>query len=130
MEIIDDLIRLFDEYYEEKSKAKHNAPKYKEGHIFDEDKSVKWNREELSRVNTLIDTDNKAKQKEHFKNAKNIYEQIISKITEEYKINRKVAEIIYRRAEADGSESVYHMCCRISDFVELYDQFMEATKEN
>ena len=31
--------------------CKPNTPKYKEGHIFDEDKSVKWNRKEVKRLN-------------------------------------------------------------------------------
>lgn len=37
------------------------------GHIFDEDKSVKWNREEVERQNTLIRQQNKEAQEAKFK---------------------------------------------------------------
>lgn len=69
-------------------------------HIFDEDQSVKWNREQVELNNNLI----------------------IEKIQYEvgHRLSRKKAEAIWNRAYEDGhSFGFYEIRCRLSDLIDL-----------
>lgn len=96
-------------------------PKYNRGDVIDEDKSVKWNREEIERrINARTE---EVKRLQTLRNKlDNLYEKIAIKVlAKEYKISIKEACILWRKAYEDshssGITSVYHT------FVELADMY-------
>lgn len=98
-------------------------PKYKHDDVIDEDKSVKWNREEIERrINARTE---EVKRLQTLRNKlDNLYEKTAIKVlAKEYKISIKEASILWRKAYEDshssGITSVY------STFVELADMYEE-----
>ena len=98
-------------------------PKYKHGDVIDEDKSVKWNREEIERcINART---KEVKRLQTLRNKlDNLYEKTVIKIlAKEYKISIKEASILWRKAYEDnhsyGITSVYNT------FVELAEMYEE-----
>lgn len=101
-------------------------PKYNRGDIIDEDKSVKWNREEIERRINVRAEEVKRLQKLGNK-LDNLYEKtIIKALANKYKISVKEAGIIWRKAYEDshsfGVKYVY------DTFVELADMYEELRK--
>lgn len=101
-------------------------PKYNRGDIIDEDKSVKWNREEIERRINV-----RAKEVKRLKTLgnklDNLYEKtIIKALAKKYKISAKEASIIWGKAYEDshsfGVKYVY------DTFVELADMYEELRK--
>ena len=105
-------------------------PKYKPGDIIDEDKSVKWNREEIERrINARID---EVKRLQTLRNKlDNLYEKTVIKIlAKEYKISIKEASILWRYAYEDshssGVTSVYNT---FSELADMYEELRKAVNE-
>lgn len=101
-------------------------PKYNSGDIIDEDKSVKWNREEIERrINVRAE---EVKRLQTLRNKiDNLYEKTAIKVlAKQYKISIKEAGILWRKAYEDdhsfGVKSVY------DTFVELADMYEELRK--
>lgn len=74
-----------------------NTKKYSENHIFDEDKSVKRNKEMVLQKNDEI-----AKQIKEYKVEKNrlhtlFREDIMKSLVKYYNVNEKIAEVIYNK---------------------------------
>ena len=76
---------------------------YEEGHVFDENKSVKWNKEKVIRKNEQL--------KKEFNNAKveNFKNDVIEYILNNYEINnnRNIANMVYNMAYEFGHSSGY-----------------------
>lgn len=101
-------------------------PKYNRGDIIDEDKSVKWNREEVERrINVRAE---EVKRLQTLRNKlDNLYEKtIIKTLAKKYKISAKEAGIIWEKAYEDSHSfaitSVY------DTFLELADMYEELRK--
>lgn len=102
-----------------------SARYFKENQIFDEEKSVKWNREERER---RIEAANKKREeynKEQVRLNKMLKEDIIAAILNEYDFNEKQAEKIYDYAY---EEKHSHMNDMFYFIVELADLFKELQK--
>ena len=74
---------------------------YEEGHVFDEDKSVKWNKEEVIRKNEQLKKEFNNAEVENFKN------DVIEYILNNYEIsnNRNIANMVYHMAYEFGHSS-------------------------
>lgn len=78
---------------------------YKEGHVFDENESVKWNKEEVIKQNEKL--------KKEFNNAKmkreDFQDDVVKHILNDYKIdnNENIANMVYNMAYEFGHSSGY-----------------------
>lgn len=105
-------------------------PKYKTGDVIDEDKSVKWNREEIERRITA--RNDEVKRLNTMKNTlSNLYETVlIRELAKDYKISEKETKIIWSKAYDDnhayGITSVYNTFTELAD---MYDDLKNACKD-
>lgn len=91
-------------------------------HIFDEDQSVKWNREQVELNNKKYQSEVARLNTEKNKARDFVYNLIIEKIQYEvgHRLSRKKAEAIWNRAYEDGhSFGFYEIRCRLSDLIDL-----------
>ena len=105
-------------------------PKYNPGDVIDEEKSVKWNREEVERR-----MDARTKEKKQLRALHNelnsLYEKtMIKALAKEYKISEEEAGIIWAKAYEDdhpfGMMSVYDKFCELA---EMYEELRKAANE-
>lgn len=99
-------------------------PKLKEGTVIDENKSVKWNREEVERINALRDEElkklNTAKNLERTK----LEEEIVKKLADEGKITYAKAKKIY--SYAYSQDHSWGLGAVINTAHDLMDFFLEV----
>ena len=98
-----------------------NKSKYKENHIFDEDQTVKWNREEVVRQNELIDLEKKAYSNESNRLNNKLYDDAVNGLMEEYKFNKKQAEKIWNYVYAEKHShmnDVFYFAGELADIIE------------
>lgn len=91
-------------------------------HIFDEDQSVKWNREQVELNNKKYQSEVARLNTEKNKARDSVYNLIIEKIQYEvgHRLSRKKAEAIWNRTYEDGhSFGFYEIRCRLSDLIDL-----------
>lgn len=105
-------------------------PKYKHGDIIDEEKSVKWNREEIEkRINARTE---EVKRLNTLRNKlDNLYEKTAIKVlAKEYKISIKETSILWAKAYEDshssGVTSVYNT---FSELADMYEDLRKAANE-
>ena len=106
-------------------------PIYHRDQIIDEDKSVKWNREEVSRRRAA----RKVEEERLFvlrNELDSLYEKtLIKALAEEYEISTEEASIIWARAYADdhsfGLSSVYD---RFDELADMYHELCKVTKQS
>ena len=79
--------------------------KFAETHVFDEDKSVKWNREEVERRNQAIHDEWKAAQEAKGESYQNLYEAIYKYIMDEAVFGR---HFTYNEAKAIWQQTYNH----------------------
>ena len=90
-------------------------PRFKSGHVFDEEKSVRWNREEVERLNELYDKEKDRLKKaanKKFEEAKSLAKSFIQFHTE---CNENQASVIF-------SYVYEHYHSILSDFFEKLDE--------
>lgn len=101
-----------------------NRERFREGHIFDEEKSLKWNREEVDRRNEEKERGYNAYRDAVNNGEKRFEKDVIENLLEDFylKDNKKVAEKIYDKAYLDGhSGGMYEVLDKaidLADFVE------------
>ena len=100
---------------------------YEEGHVFDENKSVKWNKEEVIRKNEQL--------KKEFKNAKveNFKNDVIEYILNNYEIsnNRNIANMVYNMAYEFGhSSGNREILNETIDFASFAEDIVTEIKDN
>lgn len=101
--------------------------RYRENHVFDEDKSVKWNKEEAIRQNEA----NEVTVKEYHKKKDFLYnemKELFIKVTmSDYNLTHEQARLIYERAWRDGhSEGVSNVAYHLEELADLFVTVMEA----
>lgn len=105
----------FEEIYKNINNGKYEpsipypmARTYKPGHIFDEDKSVRWNREKLDEENAKY----KQEQAEYHaavqEGEDRFQNDILAYIKSEYKLNNAQAKIIFSMAYQYGHSSGFY----------------------
>ena len=116
---IDELIFLSNKYSDFSCKPTYK--KYKEGTIFDEDKSVKWNREEVAKRNLLYDDEVKNLNRQKNQMYTELINLIKRYITQETKVSDKQAtkiwNYVYEEYHSYGlTECINHL----DDLLELF----------
>ena len=101
---------------------------YEENHIFDEDKSVKWNKKEVENQNAKLiqEFNNRSKMKQA-----NFQEDAIEYILSNYEINnnRNIASMIFCMAYEFGHSSGYREVLQeIIDFAEFVENIVSEIK--
>lgn len=110
---------------------KKEFPIYHRGQIIDEDKSIKWNREEVERCRAAHEAEEKRLWVLR-NELDSLYEKTLMKaLAEEYEISTKEASIIWAQAYADnhsfGLSSVYDRFDELSD---MYRELCKITKQS
>ena len=109
---------------------KKEFPKYNPGDIIDEEKSVKWNREEVERRMTARAEEGK-RLRALYNELNGLYEEaMIKALAKEYKISEKEVGIIWAKAYEDdhpfGMMSVYDKFCELA---EMYEELRKVANE-
>lgn len=119
---------------------KEKFAKYKEDHVFDEDKSVKWNREEVNRKNKEYKEEQNRLIKEHKDEWDSMKNTVISLIAEELKSIlpgakaelihpdnlKKKADLIFAKAwERSHSYGMHEVLVEVEELVDFIDDFMK-----
>lgn len=123
--------------YEERIKAydkAENLPRYskkhkvKENHVFDEDKSVKWNREEVVRYNQAIDEENKALLEARYKAHEDAVQGILNYLKQEHQhvSEERIKKIYYWAWEKEYDRE--HRIDIVIDMVEEVLDIIETTE--
>jgi len=103
--------------------------KFSQGHIFDEDKSVKWNREEVERHNTEVAKQMEAYRKAVIQGENTFKEDVIAYLLDTYSINKAMAEKIFAKAYDDGHSGGMHEVLNIAiDLVDFVVDIMKLSK--
>ena len=112
-----------DVYFNESPKKKA----YSLNHIFDEEKSVKWNREEVLRVNDEIKEHNIKIREQRFRALAEAHNNIIKYLQNEYfTISRKKIENLYHLIYEEIFEDDY----RIQDVIDEVEKVLEIFSED
>lgn len=97
-------------------------------HIFDEEKSVKWNREQVDRNNTAYIKEVARLNTLRNKERDRIYEEIYTAIRQEvgHNLSRKKAIVIWNLAYEWGhSSGIGEICCYLDELIGLADELLE-----
>lgn len=78
--------------------------KYKEGTVIDEEKSVRWNREEVERCNLAYEAEAKRLQTIHREKITGYEDEIKSMLIEKYKLSRPIIDMFWARAYSEDHE--------------------------
>ena len=109
---IDELIYLSNQYTDFSCKPSYK--KYKEGTIFDEEKSVRWNREEVDRKNNL----RREKNQMYEKLVNLIYQYIIQETKVSKERAAKIYNYLYEEYHSYGlTECINHL----DDLLDLFE---------
>lgn len=118
---------LFEGAYDSKP-VKH--PVYlKSGHVFDEDKSVKWNREKVEDYNKNLEKEYHAAiaandtyaLKEKLKN------DIVDTLSDDYNVSKGAVEVAYYYA-MNEVPNMFELIDKIEEVLDLYDDMIAASK--
>ena len=122
-------VTFLDEFSSRPDKEKFPYPKT--GDVLDEEKSVKWNREEVLRLREAYNTE--ALRLNQIKNnmIREFEAKLISLLSKEYSITVKESEILYKYAyEESHSDGVYEIIDTYRDYAEMYDELKEIKKNS
>lgn len=102
-------------------------PKYKPNDIIDEDKSVKWNREEV--IRRIAARDDEVKRLNQYKiHICNLYEEgLVKKLAKRHNLTIAKSKIIWEAAYRENhSNGVFATLGAYEDFAELYNKVLKA----
>lgn len=116
---LEELHELADEYY--KFICKPSISKYSNTHVFDENKSVKWNKEEVERLNKLHN-DEAARLSTEKNNLFNKFVYSVKLyIIEETKVKKITADKIYNYLYSEyHSYGIHEVLNHLDDLLELF----------
>ncbi len=117
---IDELIYLSNQYTDFSCKPSYK--KYKEGTIFDEEKSVRWNREEVDRRNNLHQEEVKRLNREKNQMYEKLVNLIYQYIIQETKVSKERATKIYNYLyEEYHSYGLTECINHLDDLLDLFE---------
>ena len=128
-EIVKDYKETMDSYHKYVTEETSKYPKYLPNSVIDEDKSVKWNREEIQRRNDV--REQKRKDLRILENnIRNVYENaIVESLATEYKISYDEAKLIYDFSYTEhhsyGVSEVVDYCY---EYLQLYENLKNVRK--
>ena len=116
---IEELYKLADEYY--KFSCKPSIPKYRNACIFDENKSVRWNKEEVERRNSLHDEEAKRLRAEKNTMFNKLVFEVKLYIMEETKVKKAVADKIYSYLYNEyHSYGIHEVLNHLDDLLDIF----------
>ena len=117
------VIKQFNDIYFNESPKKKA---YSLNHIFDEEKSVKWNRAEVLRINDEIKEHNIKIREQRFRALAEAHNNIINYLKNEYfTLPRKKIENLYHHIYEEIFENDYRIKDVIDEVEEILDIFSE-----
>lgn len=81
---------------------------FKDGHIFDENQTVKWNREKVLSENQRIRNAKEAYRDEENRKNQQFRDDLLSVLQEEYGLSPACAAVVFSKAEDDGHWAGFH----------------------
>lgn len=99
--------------------------RYKEFHVFDEEKSVKWNREEVERQNTLIQEAKDNWWKEKGRLQKCFHEDMVEAIQNDYKFNEAQAKKIFEYVYKEYHSNIGDVFMYVDEICDLFEDLMK-----
>lgn len=100
--------------------------KVREDHVFDENLSVKKNREMAVEHNARVDAQKKAYRDEEARAYAQMRDDILAVLVEEYHFNEKQAEKIYSHAYADKHSFMSDFFYYIEELADLISEIIEC----
>lgn len=90
--------------------------------VIDENKSIKWNREEVERINTERLEAREAYRKSIQDGEEQFQKDVIKMLTEDYPITEKIAGKLFTKAYRDGhSEGLMRVLEEAEDIAEIFE---------
>lgn len=104
-------------------------PHYHANHIFDEDKSVRWNREEVTRRNNKRQELLRIQQEEEDTIFQKAEDRILEEIKDVYGFSDALCRVIYKKAYEDGhSNGTEEIYTYAMDYASFADDILDASK--
>lgn len=124
---------VLEDYRNDKYKNTMPSPyglqRYSANHVFDEDKSVKWNKEQVVLKNKERTDKREEYRKESNKLENQLREDISNAIAEEYGFNKEQADIILGYAyEQHHSSGYYEVINSLGELCDVFESFKNAEK--
>lgn len=105
-------------------------PYPKIGTVLDEDKSVKWNREEVDRLRAAHDEEVKRLQRHYNEVAREYEKEIKQSLAEEYDLNEAEVDVIWGKAWEDGHDcGIRNVISHFYDLASFYEDLKKAHKK-
>lgn len=109
---------------------KERIKRVKEDHVFDEDKSVKWNREKAKEHNENVKAIDDANRKASRDMENQFASDLTNVLKEEYSFTNEVAKKVFYKAWQDGHSSGYYsVVSEAEDIAEFVSEIMELNKK-
>lgn len=127
---IQDVMKAYDKFLREFSckPDRRQFPLYKPGDVIDEDKSVKWNREQAERAKVAFDDEVKRLNRQKSAVA-SVYREVVVKLaSKDAGVSTKEGAVLWRYAEMHG-DSVYEVKSYFDDYAEMYLRTLEVRPE-
>lgn len=115
--------------YDNKMESPYSLRKYREDYVFDEDQSVKWNREEVIRKNKKVQDKKDTYKAESSRLQNQLNDDIIKAIMFEYGFNEEQAQIINGHAyDKHHSSGYYEILNCLNEICDIFQRFEKAGK--
>ncbi len=100
---------------------------YEDTWVFDENKSVKWNREKLKEENEKVEAFNENVETKKFRGMDGFTSDLIEAIANELNVKSEQAEVIYNHSWEEGHSSGYsEVLYNAREMITLFKNFKEA----
>lgn len=99
--------------------------RFPENHVIDEDKSVKWNREEVARLNEAALAEHTAKRQANRKLEEKMKSEIFKSFASEFNISEAKVEVAFRKA-TNISPTMFEALDQLEEIIELFKEMETA----
>lgn len=101
---------------------------YSADHIFDEEQSVKWNREEVIRRNEEINKERDTLQRARYKAIMDAEEDIVNYLSENYpKISKEKVRKLFDKIHSEHYRD--HFNCEIQPVIDMCEEYLDLFSE-
>lgn len=102
---------------------------YPHGYVFDEEKSVKWNREELERVNAEYHNERDRLRRAYSDLYNEANDLTLKYIMQETRMNVDQAKILWLYVDREYHHDLYELFEKLDEFIDLHNDIAKADKE-
>lgn len=108
-------------------RRKNQTKHYPATHVFDENKSVRWNMDEVDRKNREIDEQNRLFNNQISTLEREIDSAILEYIRNEFAFNEKVAQIVFDKAYEEGHANGFEeVLCQANEYGYFVQRILNA----